>query len=324
METKPRSRFLRVLTGFLYLGFLAVALAGGTAAGWVNRSPEFAGGVKEFFSKESAEEVFQKDSLTLLLLGCDVDIDERTKKITRKQSRSDMMLVARIDFKTKRITGLSIPRDVRCDLPGYRPMKMNAYHAVAKAGEESSLTERAVEHLLGGVGVVDIDRVLTIDYDEFQELVDIVGGVPVDIDKDMDYDDYAGNLHVHFKQGRVVLDGLDAMGFVRFRHSDDDFHRQARQKQFLVSFKQQVVKNLLRLPEIASKAPSVLGNTLSTRDIVALAKFGKEVKPDDIKLEMIPVVDGEGSFLEVNRKALKKKLVELGFATEADFQKGER
>ncbi len=313
MEIKKPSIGKRILRGTGYGLYLLIALGAGTAYGWINRTPAMRDGVSQMISRETPQEVFKKDSLTILVLGCDVDIDERTKKVIRKQSRSDMMMVARIDFKTKRITGLSIPRDLRCDLPGYRPMKINAYHAVAPASEAAKVTELAVEHLLNGI---DIDRVLTIDYDEFQELVDLVGGVPVDVEKDMDYDDFAGNLHVHFKQGRVVLDGLDAMGFVRFRHSDDDFHRQARQKQFLVSFKQQIVKQFARLPEIAERGPRVLGNTLSSAEMISLAKFGREVKPEDIKLEMVPVVDGEGSFLEVNRSALRKKLAELGFSTQ--------
>ncbi len=295
---------VRTLKTAGYVCFLLVAVVVGSLFGWLNQSPLLRNAALQaagLMNPPKPKDLFGKDSLTVLLLGCDEDLYFGGKQIIRHQARSDMMLIAKLDFKNNRIMGLSIPRDTRCRLPGYRSMKINAYHAVAHHGNQAELTQTAVEYLLPGV---HIDRVLTIDYDAFQEMVNLVGGVQMEIPKRMFYNDNAGNVHVNFFPGPKLLMGYDAMMFVRYRHGDSDFERQKRQKDFLIAFKDSALKNKFMLPQIAEKGKMVLGKTLSDEQIASIAAFARGVKPKDIIMGQVPVVQGRGSFLEIDKREL--------------------
>ena len=288
--------------------FLFFALAIGTFAGWLHQSPTAESIVLQKFKSTPPQETFKSDAVTLLILGCDEDLAPGGKKVLKKQARSDMMLVVKLDFAKKMVTGVSIPRDTRCQVPGYKSQKINGYHNIAHKGHEAELTQTAVEHLLRGV---KIDRVVTLDFDHFQELVNLVGGVPITIEKRLKYTDKAGGLFIDLKPGYQNLMGYDAMCFVRFRHGDTDFARQARQKQFLLAFKQQALKDLLKLPQIVNEGEKVLGGGLNSDEIASLALFAKQVPPENIQWGQIPVKDIRGSSdLSVDRKKLPAVLAQ--------------
>lgn len=253
------------------------------------------------------------DGLTLMILGTDDDrkmigwaVDKHGRqhavsKVIRRGARADMILVAKLDFDKNMITGLSIPRDTACRLPDHTRLgtkKINGFYSVAEPGHEKELQKEAVEHVLPGV---KIDRTIAIDYDAFQSLVDTVGGVPVVVPKGikgkgLQYDDNAGDLHIHLSPGKQTLGGKDAMGYVRFRHdTESDYGRQQRQKEFLASFKGQIFRNLLKLPEIAEGTKSVMGNALDDREIIALVAFARKVPATNIKLGMLPTIERKGS-----------------------------
>jgi len=301
---EPPSTIRRVFGGVAYGVVLVLALLVGTVGGWIKQSPVIG---KAIFNPKPPQEAFKANTVTLLILGCDEDIADFTHKVIKKYARSDMMLIAKLDFDHNLITGVSIPRDTECQMPGYKRMKINAYHELAKKGQEAALTEKAVEYLLPGV---KIDRVVTLDFDAFQQMVDLVGGVPLDVVKPLNYDDNAGGLHIHIKQGYQVMNGYTAMGFVRFRHADSDFVRQERQKQFLIAFKNQVLKNWLAIPSIVNEGVDVIGGALNVDEIASLARFAKSVPTQNIQWGQIPVVDGKGSYLKVVRSKLPQVLAQ--------------
>lgn len=294
--------------GAVYTALLVGAVAAGTAYRLVSESKVATAVIENVLHPTTPTDRFDKDSLTILLLGCDEDLAPGGKKVLRKQARTDMILVARLDFANKRITGVSIPRDTECRLDGDRTRKINAYHAIAKPGEEAQLTKQAVQHLLPGVG---IDRVVTLDYDAFQSVVDMIGGVPVHVDRKMDYDDNAGNLHIHLKPGKATLKGYDAMCFVRYRHGDSDFKRQERQKAFLVALKDEVLRHPLMLGQVADQTMAVLGNAMNANEIVSLAMFAKDVPAQNIEMGQIPVVEGRGTNLRVDNEKLPGVLTQF-------------
>ncbi|RYG17532.1 LytR family transcriptional regulator [bacterium] len=250
-------------------------------------------------------------------------VDERGRqhavsKVIRRGARADMIMVARLDFKKHAITGLSIPRDTACRLDG-ETRKINAFYSIAPKGESESYMVRAVEHTLPGV---HIDRTIAINYDAFQELVDTVGGVPVVVPKGsegegLQYDDNAGDLHIHLSPGKQVLDGKDAMGYVRFRHdSESDFGRQQRQKEFLASFKSSIFKNLGKLPEIAEQGKAVMSNALTDDEIIAVVAFARKVPQSSIKLGTLPTYP-RGRLLRVVESKRDDALREYGLLTDS-------
>src|SRR5947209_8040385 len=145
----------------------------------------------------------------LLILGHDQDVDNH-KRVLKTRGRSDLMILSRLDFGSRAAYLLSIPRDTWVRLPGSRRYgKINAAHAIG--GPRYSA--RAVAALVG----VRPQYMLALSFHGFVQAVDALGGVDVDVDRSMDYDDNWGDLHVHLRKGMQHLDGHQALGFVRFR-----------------------------------------------------------------------------------------------------------
>ncbi len=292
----------RVLGG-LYYGLICVAaLAVGIGSRWLYDGPVLLQWAKQTLFNTQPADVFNSESVTLLILGCDEDRSPGGRKVLRQNARSDMMLVAKIDFANKRIGGVSIPRDLQVQLPGYRAQKINAYHSIG--GKD--LAKRAAEMVLG----INIDRVIVLNYLAFQEMVNIVGGVDIYVPKNMRWTDRAGDLYINLKKGRQKLNGYQAMCFVRFRHSDSDFMRMERQRDFMLALKEAVASSPGLLSAVTNKAAEVLGGELSSDELAALGRFAQKVPSDSIKLASVPVREGSGTNLLLNDWELAKVLRE--------------
>lgn len=300
---KPQASPWKKAIGALYYAAVClVFLSIGAAAQWVGRSPTLVSFMRDSLLNRKPEDVFFADSMTLLVLGCDEDRTPGGRTITRKNARSDMMLVTRLDFKNRRVGGLSIPRDLEVAIPGYGPKKINAYHSLG--GKD--LAKQAVEAVVG----FPMDRVVVLDYDAFQEMVDLVGGVEVYIPKTMKYSDDAGHLKIDLKAGRQLLDGYKAMGFVRFRHTDSDFKRMERQREFMLALKSSILKSPGTLPQVVNKAAEVLGDELDSDEMAALARFVRSVPNESIRMGTLPVLEGRGYNLLLDESNLRKSLEE--------------
>ena len=160
-----------------------------------------------------------------------------------------------------------------------------------------------------------MDSVIVLDFDAFQKLVDLIGGVDIYVEKNLKYTDRAGGLFINIKKGNQHLDGYNAMCFVRYRHGDDDFHRQARQQRFLMALKSQVLRHWTQLPEVINLAVGVMGGDLTEQQIVALAFFGKAINDANIKMGVIPVVNADNYNLRLDDSKLPAVLQEYGFTS---------
>lgn len=310
MREKPRPTPIKRFFGFVWWTLVMSLFALGGVVGFMANKSSLIGTFMKnpwaMLNVDPKETFHDYDGLTLLILGTDDDrkmigwgVDEHGRqhavsKVVRRGARADMILVAKLDFDRKTITGLSIPRDTEVHLPDRRYRKLvriNGYYSNAPEGEEKATMQRAVEKLLPGV---HIDRTIAIDYTAFQDLVNTVGGVPVVVPKGVDgeglqYDDNAGDLHIHLSPGPKTLDGKDAMGYVRFRHDrESDYGRQERQKAFLASFKSAVFHHPFQLADVAEESKQVMGNALDDQEIIALIAFARRVPSTNIKLGMLP------------------------------------
>ena len=210
-------------------------------------------------------------------------------------------MVARLNFDGNRITGLTIPRDTLAEIPGRGVRRINAAHAFGGP----DLAKETVEQLIG----VRIDRVVVVNYGVFQEMVDLVDGIEVDVKKKLKYDDTSGNLHIDIDPGRQLLDGYDAMGYVRYR-GDGDFKRQERQRTFLIAFKDRAIKKVLKLPQLVDQTGDLTGNVFTDRELASLFLFSRRVGSQNINLGMLPVLQGENYDLMVDTDKLYKTLKE--------------
>ena len=228
-----------------------------------------------------------RDEMNLLLLGRDVDRD-RSGQVVKTNGRTDMMILAHVNFKQGTINLLSIPRDTSVSIPGYRGRhKINAAHAFG--GPE--LACATVEDFLA----VKPDEYVVVDYEGFVKAIDDLGGINVMVDKQLDYDDNWGGLHIHLKPGLQKLDGYQAMGFVRYRHanhgpSDTDQERIARQQQFLAALKGKMVSpdNFLKLPRVIDSVNDHIKGTLTIDQLMALAYFARNLPTESVRMETLP------------------------------------
>ena len=92
-------------------------------------------------------------------------------------------------------------------------------------------TGRVASKLLGGV---PIDAIVALQPEGAAAIVDALGGLDVNVDETMDYDDNSGGLHIHLKKGEQHLSGSQVAGYIRFREdAASDFGRVRRQQQVL-------------------------------------------------------------------------------------------
>lgn len=223
------------------------------------------------------------DERTFLVLGCDRDYTKGGKRVVRQAARSDMMMVVRADFKNNMIRGVSIPRDMVVPIPGKWKDKINAAHAYG--GPE--LAKKTVEETLD----VPIDDVIVLNFDAFKSMIDLVGGVDVDVERDMKYRDRAGGLDINLKKGPQTLDGENAMGYVRYRKGDSDFKRQERQKHLMLALKDKLVAKPLLIPDVADETVDLFGGVLDAKEVASLIRFAQKLAPEQIKLSQVPVID---------------------------------
>ena len=197
-----------------------------------------------------------RNGTTLLLLGVDSKAGE--------PARSDTILLMRFNPRTHTINQLSIPRDTRVQMPNGSYDKINT--AMFWGGP--SLAVQAVKRFLG----VDVNHVMVVDFKGFPRLVNAVGGVDMNVPKTISTIAGGRGRIVVFKQGMYHFDGKYAMIYVRIRYADDDFHRAARQQQFVQALQKKIAQpsNITKLPEIGTKFMSGVATDLTTNQILEL------------------------------------------------------
>jgi len=224
--------------------------------------------------------------VNILLMGRDLDRDNHGN-VVKTHGRTDTIILAHFDFDDKTISMLSIPRDTRVRIPGYGRHKINAAHAYGGP----NLACGTVERFLG----VHPDDYMVVDFDGFEQAVDMVGGLNLTVDKQLDYDDNWGNLHIHLKPGPQRVNGHQAIGFVRYRmsndgHGDSDIGRIGRQQEFLRAVKEKLMRpaTIIRLPRVLGNLSPHINSSLSYTQMLTLARFAKDVPHDSIRAETLP------------------------------------
>ncbi len=259
-------------------------------------------------------------TLNLLILGCDRDYVGKMVNgvavpvpVLNTNGRSDAIMIAHYDFDKQTISVMTIPRDTAVHVPGHSTHKINAAHQFG--GPE--LTQQTIKDAFG----IDTDAYVSLHFEAFEKIVDTVGGVNINVKKQLDYDDNWALLHIHLKPGLQRLYGYQAMGYVRIRHSDSDLMRAERQHEFVEAF-----RNQIRTPGMLMKGVDVLNAitdnlhmspNLSTQKLIALANWSKSLDKKNITLVTMPSIEGP-SYVTVNRKPTRKMVADIFFGGNLD------
>jgi len=218
--------------------------------------------------------------------------------------RTDTLMLVKLNFVGRTAKILSIPRDTLVKLPSSRGGYWDRINVAYPIGQEQLLLD-TVANMIGFYP----DYFVLVNYDGFKSIVDIVGGVEIDVEKDMNYDDYAGKLHIHLKKGLQVLNGEDALGYVRYRRDPDgDFSRIKRQQKFFNAFKKRlispatafkvddIVRAIMANVQVSAilpgkEEPVLEKNGLTFQQYIVLAKVLKSLPDGNITSETIKMVN---------------------------------
>jgi len=196
---------------------------------------------------------------------------------------ADTIIVVVVSPRTGEISALSIPRDCRVEVPGVGVRRVNASHSLGGM----PLTIQTVELLLG----LPIDHYIEVNVPGIVHLVDAIGGVDIDVEKRMYYRDRSQDLLIDLQPGLQHLTGMQAMGYVRFRHdATGDIGRMERQQHFLRAVIRQLMapSNVARLPKLAQAFVEMVNTDLSVRDLLSFKKLVEQNGPEAIRAEALP------------------------------------
>ncbi len=232
-----------------------------------------------------------KNEVLFLLMGVDA---EDVKK--SKGTRTDTMMLTKVNFDTGAINMLSIPRDTRVLVKG-KEDKIN--HAHAYGGP--NLTMDTVEDFLN----LELDYYVKVDYKVVMGIVDAIGGVEIDVPMNMKYrDDTPGFplLDINLKKGMQTLYGKEAHDFLRFRkgYPEGDLGRIKAQQYFMKELIKQTLKpkNLLKLPKLAETYFENVETNIPWSVILKGIASAKKINVDEMITATVPGEDKRISGLD--------------------------
>jgi polyisoprenyl-teichoic acid--peptidoglycan teichoic acid transferase len=230
--------------------------------------------------------------VTVLLMGVDARPDE-------KVSRTDTILVLTVNPKARAAGMLSFARDLLVPVPGWNEsIKVNSVHVYGEVnkypGGGPALLRNTLQEMIG----YPIDYYVRLNFDGFREIVDLVGGVDIDVAKEIDDplypDENYGYDPLHIPAGRQHMDGQLALKYARTRHADSDYGRARRQQQVILAIKDKLMQPgqlatlVPRLPGLILAMASSVQTDMPADKAIALARSIGQV---DIRNPTQVVVD---------------------------------
>jgi LCP family protein required for cell wall assembly len=258
---------------------------------------------------------------TILVLGSDKRYND---KAGPGAARSDTMMLIRLDPEKDATAVMSIPRDLKAEIPGHGTDKINAAYSIGGP----RLTVQVVRQLLG----IPINHVVNVNFGGFSRAVKRLGCFYIDVDRRYfnDNNPPAGGggryATIDIQPGYQRLCGLDSLDYVRFRHLDDDFVRAARQQNYLEQAKSQV--GVGRLFSDREELLRIFGRytqtDINSKDaILRLLRLTYEATKSPIREVRFPAgIDGE--YVSISDELLRKtvrQFLELRASTGAGTRK---
>jgi LCP family protein required for cell wall assembly len=236
---------------FFTVVLIIISITSITSIVFTSYLSEFSSGLKNSGAKiEPSINKDKKEPINILIMGVDIGIPGASEK--NNHQRTDTIILLNYNPQSESTNIISIPRDTLIKING-KNQKINAANVF---GGVQYLIE-SVQQLLE----VKVNYYSKIDYAGFREIIDIIGGVDITIKNNMDYDDSAQNLHIHFNKGETIhLDGQKAEEYFRWRKnndgsglSDGDLGRIENQQVFI-----EKIMEKFKSPTIITKVPAIL------------------------------------------------------------------
>lgn len=262
----------------------------------------------------AADPAIEKDEklnqrINVLLLGID-DGDSEADKSEPK--RTDAMIVASFDPKEHKISLISLPRDTMVILPGHTQYeKLNSAYTYGGV----AMAKQTIANLLR----IPIHYYALANWQGFIEIINLIGGVDLYVDKDMRYEDPYANLKIDIKHGYQHLDGEKSGQYVRFRSDElGDIGRVQRQQKFLKALGLQMfsIENITKIPKLLSTAKQYIETDMDTVTMLKAARSFNIMSDNNIRSGMLygNFYDSPSSgisYWRANRADIEKSLKEV-------------
>lgn len=243
------------------------------------------------------------DAQDILLLGSDSREGEG-----EVYGRSDTLMIVHVDPVEDFVSVLSLPRDLRVEVPEYGMQKINAAFAFGGPALAIKTVQWATR--------LDMDHYINVDFEAFRSLTTSLGGIYVDVDRRYYYGGIAYE-NIDVQPGYQRLAGEQALDYVRFRHDNNlDFGRIERQHRFLQAAREQVSKwdAALKIPELVQLVARNSSTDITTAQALKLARWGVGLDGSRIKqvtLEAETQEIGGASYVIATDEAIRRAVNEL-------------
>ena len=241
-------------------------------------------------SKKGFDVPFSPRRQNILLLGVDsngngTDVWEGT--------RSDTIIVVNVDPKTHSVNAITIPRDSKVYLPDNKGIqKINSAHALGGI----NLVKKTLKETFG----IKIDKYIVVSDTAVEKIVDVLGGIPIYVEKRMYYNDYSAKLHIDLQKGNTVLNGKQAVGYLRYRKDGlGDIGRTQRQQWFMRSLFEKLhsPQTITKIPEVLNVCNTYIKTDMSFYELSQYAAFARSVDENKIEIATLPGAPNQRGYI---------------------------
>jgi LCP family protein required for cell wall assembly len=277
-----------LLWGSLFVGTAAASALVGAAIALTVPLPDFMGGdanrAASFGDLWQAGFRYQVTRpVNILVMGIDEVPNAQPNSEATFAGRTDTLLLVRVDAESGTLNVMSIPRDTRVQIPGFGMDKINQANVLG--GPE--LVAQTVAYNLGNI---QIDRYVRINTSAFREMVDLVGGIEVNVPTRMEYTDRTQGLYIDLYPGWQTLNGDQAEQFARYRKDSGDIGRVQRQQMLLKALRERLTNPTVipKLPQALRVLQRYVDTNLTLEEMLAIANFGLEIESNQLQMVMLP------------------------------------
>lgn len=242
-------------------------------------SPDMTAGVSPTPTDLQSNYTFPNDVVNILMLGTDTGLNRQGMG-----ARTDCIMLISINVTTKKVSIISVPRDTYVKIYNEKMRiagrnRINATFAYGGGADKKGIpyAKNTISHFLGNV---PIDYYVVFDMDLVVRLIDMVGGVTVDVQLSEPFS--FGNIHL--EPGVHKLNAMEALTYARDRHhtAGSDFGRVGHQQQVLVAVLKELKNQgkISMIPQLYQALSNNVKTDMSMDVIVALASIAMDVDID--------------------------------------------
>jgi LCP family protein required for cell wall assembly len=319
-EEHPPKLWLSMWKRFAIAGVCIVLLCGGATAVWgIRTATNIAADVFPKLNQIHVpngviSSIYTGGPKTFLVLGSDKRYGSKNSEERGAAAHSDTMLLVRFDPEQEQTSVLSIPRDLLVSIKApdgqvYYPSKINFAYTLGSQlpghDEGAALAAETVKHVLPGL---ELNGVIDVTFTGFIRLIDKLGCVYVNVDHRY-FNENLGTpetnyTSINLQPGYQKLCYEDALNYVRYRHTDSDFVRVARQQDFMRDLREQISPELGQIDTVAKTVGRAISTNFppSASVLLELAKLigfsqGKPLRQVKFRTTEVNANIGGGSYV---------------------------